>query len=178
MRRRKLPHRLAAYTAAWAAVGGAFLWSINALADGVERATRQAALEEPPDYPELLGGEFDPDPPAETRLALVKPRPEAEERDCITFERALVLIGKIENQSVEDVDAFIRDLQRDLGDEEWCGGVRETIKIAFIPDPEQQPEDPDPEDPGDPDDPRDPGAPANPGGGGPPGGGGGPGYTS
>jgi hypothetical protein len=171
MRRREVPHRIAVYTAAWAVVGGAFLWSINALADGVERPARQAALEDPPDYPELLGGEHEPAPPAETQLAVAKPQPAHEQEDCITFERALVLIGKIENQTVEDVDAFIRDLQRDLGDEEWCGGVRETIKIAFIPDPVQEADIPDPERV-DLRDPRDPGI------GRPPGGGGGPGYTS
>ncbi|MBI1186325.1 MAG: hypothetical protein GC206_03200 [Alphaproteobacteria bacterium] len=187
MRRRTLPHKLTTYTAAWAVVGGAFLWSINALADGIERQPqRAAAADDPPDYPELLGGE---DAPERLELAVVaKPTPEPEQRDCITFDRALVLIGKIENHPVVDVDAFIRDLQRDLGDEEWCGGVRETIKIAFIPDPEDPPENPDPENPGDPNEPRDPGQPPGggspagggspPGGGQPPGGGGGPGYAS
>jgi len=164
---------LAAATA-WTVIGSTFLWSLNALADGIERPQRAAVA--PPDFPELLGGEEEP----VVEVAVVKPEIVREQRDCITFERAAIEVGKFENLQIADIDAFIRDMQRDLGDEDWCGGVRETLKIALgdQPDDPEDPEYPDPEDPGDPDDPTDPPVgPPNPGGGNPPGGGGGPGYA-
>lgn len=146
-------------SAAWCAVGGAGLWSISALADGIQVPQRVTAVE-PPEYPALLGGPEAASPPAPVQVVKVS----TPERDCITFERVQTIIGKIDLASVDDIDALIRDMQLDLGDDEWCEGVRETIKTVLIPPPPPPPEEPEP-----------PVFPP-PGDGNPPGGPGGPGY--
>lgn len=138
--------------AAWTAVGVSALWSVNALADGIER--RRVVRAAPPEAPELLGGpQADPIPVPQ----IVAQRPEQVKLECINFADVVVLLEDM--TQVEDPDAATVEIKRELDQQEYCDGVRELIKVVLTPPP--PPEWPEPPEPPE-----------------PPGGGGGPGYLS
>jgi hypothetical protein len=172
---------------AWVAVGGASLYSINALADGLNgrRAAKapptSPVTEATPTFGQLLGGpdaEAPPEPPAPPT-----PPPAVEQEasaGCLTFEDVLASLDRapVSQQGQGEVQA----VEAANPDIVWCEGVREGFMLALAsPAPPRKPEAPrgaeriarsQPPDDGGGGPP-----PGDVGGGEPPGGDGGPGYT-
>jgi hypothetical protein len=181
--RSRLPTSLVAI--AWVAVGGASLWSINAMADGMNgrRTTPRATApvtETTPAFGQLLGGpdaekpaEAPPAPPAADQEAAAAPA-------CLTFEDVLASLDRA--PIPEGRQGAVQAVEAEHPDIVWCEGVRQGFMLALAtPAPPRRPEAPrglerrSVEQP-----PGDGGGgppPGDVGGGQPPGDGGGPGYT-
>jgi hypothetical protein len=171
---------------AWVVVGGTSLWSINALADGLNGRRAKApptapVTETTPQFGQLLGGPEAEAPAPAPAPAPAAPAPEQEvSAGCLTFEDVLASLDRAPIPG--DRQGAVQAIEGQHRDIIWCEGVREGFMLALAaPTPPHRPEAPrglerqSGEQP-----PGDGGGgppPGDVGGGEPPGGEGGPGYT-